>query len=275
MLFCFAIILNTVQPFTQYIGKSSGTTADLIYSVEDMNNHIRQKYNKENVSDLKFKISSYKVLKSINIGQKDINRHYILTKGVNSKADKTCVEVASTILSYMYSTEKNDYNEIFCKILDYAKEKGYHNSDLGTNGNKVEKIIKQAFSLNNSTKDIKVKKKIKNVYDTLKENINNDKLTYFNITDHAMVGAGYIEYTVTWKQDFRFLFFKKTQEYECTEKFIVVNAGCSSKVLEDEFTFDCIGKDNVYQIYPEDRIKVDFMKAITLCFNYYNITFIN
>lgn len=246
----------------------TGTSDDIKNDFSQAESYIRSKY--PNKKNMRISESAYKFVDSINISQSAMNDLYKDKNGISYNG--TCSEVAITILTVMYANSDNpDKYATFENVLNYAIEKGYFKPGNGTYAADLDKLTNYALDLYNSSRSKDASDNNWNVYDTLKSNANSDKLTMFNIWGHSMVGAGYYEYYVTWKEEKRFLWWTWDEDKNATVKFAVVNNGWVNKDPGNEINKDDFGRDKTYQLYPADKIGGSFITSLFGIGSYFNV----
>lgn len=265
-------------PLMTYEDVSTGTANDLINDFDALDKKIKEKYSGR--PSLSIKETSHKYVRSINISQGKMNEKYndkhYTKEGRHTTYTGTCSEVAVTILTVMYANSDNpDQYATFEDVFDYAIENGYFDTeskDGGTYPLYIDKIMNYALDLYSSTKDKDARDAYWNVYDTLKANADKDKLTLFNIKGHSMVGAGYYECEVTWKEIKRFLFWSWEKWYTDNLRYAVVNQGWFDKEPDGEIDKEDFGKKKVYQLFPADKIGSTFIGSLLGASPYFNVT---
>lgn len=246
-----------------------GTSSDLIDTPAEAKEYVRNKFSGK--KNLQVYMSSYKCVRSINLSQNLLNQYY---NGIhNTKYDGTCSEVAATILTVMYANSDNpDPYTTFSEILDYALENGYYEAGKGTRRADSDCITNYGLDLYPSSRPKDASNDYWNVYDVLKSNAKNNKLTMFNIKDHSMVGAGYYELKATWQEEKSVLWFSWTEYKEEIVRFAIVNQGwAETHPYGSVITTRDFGRKETYQLFPADLIGSEFFDSLFLKSSYYNV----
>ncbi|MDD7506582.1 MAG: hypothetical protein PUK12_03755 [Clostridiales bacterium] len=197
-------------------------------------------------------------IKTFNLSQTALNNHYASVYSTKKVAG-TCSKVAATIISFHYRGVAYNYSTlkaIFNTLCNYSITNGYYSSKSTTNGvttysgtpnSKIDTIINYALDIYSGTKALNATSKSTNVYNVLKTNVGNGRITEFNIDGHSMVGAGYIEYPVTYKY---VNIFGNTVSGSATCKMAIVCDGWSTAQQGTSSTIN----STVYSYFPECKI---------------------
>jgi hypothetical protein len=241
---------------------STGTSADVIQTKALAATYVKNTYG-SGKSNFKIGAPTEKFVSSINLSQTTMNRAY--NAAHYTQYNGTCSEVAITILANMYANDnKVNLAEIiptFDSVLTYAIAKGYYKN--GTYASDLDLLLDYALDLNTKTKSKDAVDDYWDVYADLKSNANSGKLTLFNISGHSMVGAGYIEYPISWTEARYLLFWKiGTKTVTDTIKFAIVNDGWS------DATAATSSQDGVYSYFPASKIGSDFLASL-FCYSAY------
>ncbi|MDR0751809.1 MAG: hypothetical protein LBF12_04415 [Christensenellaceae bacterium] len=234
------IVFNFVVYQNSY---SQGTSNAVLQGTNKVVSYLQNKYlNLQIVQIYKRNIISP------NINQNSLNDHYnSYYKLTNNKpkAEGTCAEVATALLTKAHKVNQGSYEYIFRTVMNTAVDNKYWTAKYGTYSGNIDALVTKSFKFWNSTKT--GNNDHFNIYTTFVNNINSGKTSVFSCLDqqHAW-RVGYAEYDIKYSQKILCSYITISK----TERFIIVNDGWTG--VED-------GSDYVqYSYYPASSISSIF-----------------
>ena len=214
---------------------------DFVYTDKNaLETYIKNQY--KEYSNVTLSENSGKKLNSKNYSNQDFILYYNSTndKGVLIGDEGLCWAVSMTSLLEYYGCGKSAY-EISSNVLDIAIEKKYWYPDKNdVYDTEVDDLLDDIFdSYGGKYKNYDVNNDTFDLYNTIKKEVNSNRVSLLLIPEHAMVACGYQPYTVKYKYK---TWYGSTKSKSVTENVVVVNDTWANNSKRQ------------YSYYPEDKI---------------------
>jgi len=271
---CLTIVLSIDSSTIINANALTGDSSDIIDSKSGIVTYLEDKYSGMDDVTINQKLLYvenygyfynlvYEVkLDTTNYSQSTFNTYYE-NNNPGTDIDGTCTFIASTIMMEYYSRVKNQFDiigtfdytyystyyyntfsydiqnekDVFSAIYDLSNFHGYVLNSGGTLNIYHDNILEIGFDLFDSENSAS---NHTNPYSVIKSETYAGRPVLFNVSNHTMVGTGYLEYNVSYTETTGWWIWKTTTSYTVTEGIAIINDGNSSY--------------NIYKYYPADLL---------------------